>query len=314
MANKKAIDFKKIFIVGGVGLAALIPLRLYQLFFITEEDKSGFLTHVNASVYVFFALLVAFCAALLVLVSVTNKVTASKSVRGKSKALSVGSGLMALGLAYDVAYCASLFIRSLLSYSSGTSIMSYIFSNGMLAVIFEAVCGLLACIYFILFTLSYADGKTTYYDYKLLAIMPLFWAMFRMVRRFMTKISFLVVPDLLLELAMLAFMMLFFMSFARISSQICQKNEMRKAMKYGLVSAFIAMILGVTRLAVTLCGKSDLLPRDFAFIPADLFYAIFTAIYVNACSKTGRDASEDDLLPDSYEEPKNEVDDDFLGK
>lgn len=312
MENKKSIDFKKIFIVGAVSLVLLIPLRLYQLFFLTEDDKSGFLTRINASVYVFFALLVVSLIVLFVLVSVTNKVTASKSVRGKSRALSIGSGLFALGLAYDVAYCASTFIKSLLSYSSGTSVMSYIFSNGMLAVILEAVCGLLACIYFILFALSYSDGKTTYYDYKFLAIMPLFWTMFRMVRRFMTKISFLVVPDLLLELALLAFMMLFFMSFARISSQICQKNEMRKAMKYGLISALIAMLLGVTRLAVTLCGKSSLLPADFAFIPADLFYSIFVIIYVDACSKTGRDASEDDLLPDSYEKPENEVDSDFL--
>lgn len=310
--TKKSIDFKKIFIVFGVGLAALIPTRLYQLFFITEEDKSGFFTRVNASVYVFFGLLAAFCIALFLLVTVTNKVTASKSVRGKSKALAITSGIFALGIAYDVALSASIFIKSLLSYSSAANIATYLFSNGMFAILLEALCGILACIYFILFALSYSDGKTTYYEYKLLAIMPLFWAMFRMVHRFMTKISFTMIADLLLELIMLAFMMLFFMSFARISSQICQKNEMRKAMRYGLLSGFIAVLLGVTRLAVTVCGKTDLLATDFGFIPADLFYGIFVICYVDACSKTGRDASEDDLLPDAYREPENEIDNDFL--
>lgn len=313
MSNKKSIDFKKIFIVFGVGLALLIPTRLYQLFFITENDKSGFYTHTNASVYLFFGLLALFCIILLALVTMTDKVTASKSVRGKSKSLSISAGLFTLGIAYDVAMCTSLFIKSFLSYSSAVSLMTYLFSNGMLAIVLEAICGLLACIYFILFTLSYMDGKTTYYDYKLLAIMPLFWAMFKMVRRFMTKISFTMVADLLLELIMLAFMMLFFMSFARISSQICQKNEMRKAMRYGLVSGFLALIIGVTRLAVTLCGKSELLAADFGFAPADLFYGIFTIFYVDASSKTGRDASEDDLLPDSYSQPENEIDEDFLG-
>lgn len=312
MGNKKSIDFKNIFIVFGAGLALLIPIRLYQLFFITEENKSGFFTHINASVYVFYGLLVIFAAVLLALVSMTDKVTASKSVRGKSKTLALSAGLFALGIAYDVAVSASIFIKSFFSYASATGIVAYLFSNGMLAVALEAVCGLLACIYFILFTLSYSDGKTTYYDYKLLAIMPLFWSMFRMVRRFMTKISFSMVADLILELAMLAFMMLFFMSFARISSQICQKNEMRKAMKYGMVSGFIALLLGVTRLAVTVCGKSELLAENFDFIPADLFYGIFTICYINACSKTGRDASEDDLLPDAYDEPENVIDDDFL--
>lgn len=311
---KKSIDFKKIFIVLGAGLAVLVPLRLYHLFFLTEEDKSGFFTNVNASVYIFYSLLALFAIVLYALVSVTDKVTASKSVRGKSKSLTIGAGLFALGLAYDVAVSSSTFIKSFLSYSSGINLMTYLFSNGMFAVALEAVCGLFACIYFILFALSYSDGKTTYYDYKFLAIMPLFWSMFRMVHRFMTKISFSMVADLLIELFTLAFMMLFFMSFARISSQICQKNEMRKAMKYGVVAAFGALLLGITRLAVTVCGKSNLLAAEFDFIPADLFFGIFAVLYIDACSKTGRDASEDDLLPDAYEEPANEIDDDFLGE
>ncbi len=191
--------------------------------------------------------------------------------------------------------------------------MSYLFSNGMFSVLFEAIFGLCACIYFILFALYYHDGKGSFADYKFLALTPLFWAMFKTVYRFMTKISFIVLADLMLELAMLVFMMLFFMSFARISSQVCQKYEMRKAMKYALIAAMFALVIGVSRLAVTACGLSETLPTGFPFSLTDLTFGVFAIIYVDACSKSGRSADEDELLADETEKPSNEpVNDDFL--
>lgn len=213
-SQKKNIGFKAIYAVLGVALAALIPVRIYQLVCLNERDSSGFFSRVNASVYVFYALAVIFAAAIFVLVTLTNKVTASKSVKGESKPLCVGAALFALGLAYDTGVCIASFIKSVSSYGAGSSVMSYLFSNGMFSVLFEAIFGLCACIYFILFALYYHDGKGSFADYKFLALTPLFWAMFKTVYRFMTKISFIVLADLMLELAMLVFMMLFFMSFA----------------------------------------------------------------------------------------------------
>lgn len=314
LEKKKNISFSKIFALMGVALAVTVPVRIYQLFALTENDGSGFLKDYNFTIWILYAVLAVFSILILAFVTVSDKVTASKSPRGKNRPLAVGAIVMAVGIAYDVAIGFSTFIKSIMSYSSGTSIFSYLFSNGMFAVVLEAICGLAACIYFILYALSYFDGKTTYYEYKLLAIMPLFWAMFRLVHRFMTKISFVMVTDLMLEIFMLAFMLLFFMSFARISSQICQKGEMRKAMRYGVVAAMFALLVGVTRLSVTVCGKTDLLPASFTFSLADLAFGIFAVIYVNACSKTGRSAQEDDLLPDDFEEKtkEEETDDDFL--
>lgn len=312
-STKKNIDFKAIYAVLGVALAALIPIRIYQLVCLNERDSSGFFSRVNASVYVFYALAVIFAAALITLVTLSNKVTASKSVRGKSKPLCVGAALFALGLAYDTGVCVGSFIKSVSSYGAGSNVMAYLFSNGMFSVFFEAIFGLCACIYFILFALYYHDGKGSFSDYKFLALTPLFWAMFRTVYRFMTKISFIVLADLMLELAMLIFMMLFFMSFARISSQICQKYEMRKAMKYAFTAAMFALVIGVSRLAVTVCGLSSTLPSGFPFSLTDLTFGVFAIIYVNSCSKSGRSADEDELLADENGKPSNAaVDEDFL--
>lgn len=140
--TKKDISFGKIFTVMGIALAVLLPTRLYQLFFITESDGTGFFKEIDASVYIFYGAAIVFTVILLLLISITDRVTASKSFRGKNKPLAVGSALFAAGLAYDVAVSASLFIKSVMSFSAGSNIMTYLFSNGMFAVALEAVCGL----------------------------------------------------------------------------------------------------------------------------------------------------------------------------
>ena len=315
LTHKKRISFKAIFAVFGIFTGLLTGLRIYQLLFNTETDKSGFFISNNWSVFALYIGALIFLAIIILLVQLTDKVTASKSPRGKDKRLGVGAALFAAGLAFDVAISISQLIKAIASYVAGENLLAYLMSNGLLACAIGAVFGILGVIYMILFALAYFDGKTTYYEYKLFAIAPLFWAMFRIVRRFMTKISFTVVADLLLELVMLIFMMLFFMSFARISSQICQKYEMRKAMKYGLCAAMFALALGISRLVMTV-AKPSALATDFGFNPADLTFGIFAVLYVNACSKTGRPSSDDDLIEDEEEKKaqEEEIDDDFLNE
>ena len=82
---------------------------------------------------------------------------------------------------------------------------------------------------------------------------------------------------------------------------------------YGLIGAMFALVIGISRLAVTVCGLSSTLPTGFPFSLTDLTFGIFAVIYVAACSKSGRSASEDDLLADNDEKPsKDTVDEDFL--
>ena len=315
MNNKKNISFKLIFAFFGIFTALLTGTRLYQLFRITEADSSGFFTRINPSVYLLYIGAAVGSIALLTLVYFSDRITASKSVREKNKPLAVGALLMAMGLGADVAVSLSKVIMAVTSYTARSGMVVYLFSNGYIAMALEALFGLIGCIYFIVFALSYFDGRATFCEYKLLAIMPLFWSMARIVRRFLTKISFTVVADLLLELIMLAFMMMFFISFARISSQVCQKYEMRKATSFGLIAAMFAIAVSLSRLVVTVGGKSELLPADFPFTAADLAFGIFAVIYINAQSKSGRDASEDELLSDDETvEEEEELDEDFLSE
>lgn len=280
------------------GLVVCIPFRLVQLF-TNIEPNTGFFIENNWTVYCFYAVVVLFVIALAVVSGSFGKIPASRPVLRRDKTLAICSFLFAVGIAYDVIFALAKVMRALTDGSLSNGFFSVMFTDGMFAQLLQAICGMAACIYIILVALSYVGEKATYCDYRFLAIMPLFWALFRMVSRFMTKISFTMVSELLLELLMLAFMLLFLMSFARVSAQVNQKGEMKKIVRYGMPAAFLALLIGITRLVCTVGGRADLLADGFQFSLADIGFGAFAVAYIFTHMRYGRPASEDDLLPDA---------------
>lgn len=306
----KGIDEKVLLASLGLFLLAAIPLRTVQLF-TNMESYTGFFEEVDWTVYTVYAVLALAAVVLAVLPALSAKIPASRPVVQKSKALALGSFAFAAGIAYDVAFCLVKAIRAFEGISAN-GLFTALFTNGLFALILQVICGAASCIFMVLVGLSYTGEKATYGEYRLLAIMPLFWTLFRLVARFMTKISFTMVSELLMELAMLCFMMLFLMSFARISAQISQKGEMKKVFCFGLPAAFFALTIGVTRLICTVGGRSELLADGFPFSLADLGFGIFAVIYLYVHMRFGRPASEDDAIPEVYETPDRRTADDRL--
>ena len=280
------------------GLVVCIPFRLVQLF-TNIEQNTGFFIENNWTVYCFYAVVVLFVIVLAVVAGSFGKIPASRPVLRRDKTLAICSFLFAVGIAYDVIFALAKVMRALTDGSLANGFFSVMFTDGMFAQLLQAICGMAACIYIVLVALSYVGEKATYCDYRFLAIMPLFWALFRMVSRFMTKISFTMVSELLLELLMLAFMLLFLMSFARVSAQVNQKGEMKKNVRYGMPAAFLALLIGITRLVCTVGGRADLLADGFQFSLADIGFGAFAVAYIFTHMRYGRPASEDDLLPNA---------------
>lgn len=280
------------------GLVVCIPFRLVQLF-TNIEQNTGFFIENDWTVYCFYAVVVLFVIALAVVAGSFGKIPASRPVLRRDKTLAICSFLFAVGIAYDVIFALAKVMRALTDGSLANGFFSVMFTDGMFAQLLQAICGMAACIYIVLVALSYVGEKATYCDYRFLAIMPLFWALFRMVSRFMTKISFTMVSELLLELLMLAFMLLFLMSFARVSAQVNQKGEMKKIVRYGMPAAFLALLIGITRLVCTVGGRADLLADGFQFSLADIGFGAFAVAYIFTHMRYGRPASEDDLLPNA---------------
>ena len=176
--------------------------------------------------------------------------------------------------------------------------------------------GVFAAIYMLIFGISYIDGRTTYSQYKFMAITPLFWAMSRIVLRFVRKIAYVNVSDLMLELFMLAFMMIFLLNFARISSGLANSKAMRTVFASGFVSIFFCTVTNLPRLLMVLTANGKALPDEYPFSLCDLGFAIFAFAYIINAMKY---AKENDALELLGEENKSEpdimeTDDNFLSE
>lgn len=280
-----ALDGKALMMALGLFLLAAVPLRTVQLF-TNIEPHTGFFAYRDWTVYTVYAVVAVGILTLAILPACSARLPAPKPISGKHKGAAVGSFLFAAGIAYDVTFTLVKIIRTL-DGVSGKGLFAVLFSEGAFAMLLQAACGVAACIFMVMVGLSFTGEQATYSSYKLLALMPLFWTMFRLVGRFMTKISFTMVSELLLELALLCFMMLFLLSFARVTAQIGQETETKKLVCFGMPAAFLSLLIGITRLICTIGGRTELLADGFAFSLADLTFGIFLVCYLYTHMRCG---------------------------
>lgn len=270
---KKINPILPLYIVVGL-LAMAIPLRTYQFLFITEPG-TGFYKTVDWSVYVLYGLSAVAILMSYILVNLAKNVPASKDdIRKKNPVLAIISVVFALGVIAD----------SVVSFAS--LLMGQVEADSFIALCIEAVFGLFSAIYILIFGVSHFDGKTTYSQLKFLALAPLFWTMGRIITRIMKKIAYVNVADLMLELCLFAFMMIFFLAFARISSGLSNEKSMRSLFASGYVCLFFCALANVPRVILLITGNKELLASEYPVSISDLAFTVFVASYiVNAMKK-----------------------------
>lgn len=298
------------------GLMAVgVVFRMYQLLNIIESD-TGFYRVQDWSIYVMYALCGLAVVVPYVLTTLAKNVPASKSPFRKDMLMAIGSIVFAVGIVFDVVSSLSTFLLNAKGFAAaGLSFMGTV-DQGQAPLLIETVFGIFATIYMLIFGISYIDGRTTYSQYKFMAITPLFWAMSRIVVRFVRKIAYVNVSDLMLELFMLAFMMIFLLNFARISSGLANSKAMRTVFASGFVSIFFCTVTNLPRLLMVLTANGKALPDEYPFSLCDLGFAIFAFAYIINAMKY---AKENDALELLGEEAKNEpdimeTDDNFLSE
>lgn len=310
---EKISPLSSLYVVLGL-LCAAVPVRMYQLLDVVESD-TGFYKTENWSVYLMYALGVAAVIVPYVLTFLSKNVPASKSPFRKNKFLAVSSIAFAVGIVLDVVSAVSSFLINARSFGRvGMSAFGTL-DQGQIPLLLEAVFGVFAAIYLFVFGISYIDGRTTYSQYKFLAITPLFWAMSRIVLRFMRKIAYVNVSDLMLEIFILAFMMLFLLSFARICSGLSNAKAMRSLFASGFVSLFFAVTANLPRLIVLCTGNFGALPDEYPFSLCDLAFAVFVFAYVINAINCAKENDSAELLDEAPEEKGSmETDDNFLSE
>lgn len=270
---KKINPVLPLYIVVGL-LCLAIPFRTYQLLFITEQ-ATGFYTKLDWSVYAIYGLSALAILVSVILVNLAKNVPSSRDeIRKKNVFSAVTSILFAIGIIID----SVLAITSILAGIAG--------ADSLGSIVIEAVFGVFAAIYFMIFGISNFDGKTTYFQYRFMALAPLAWTTGRIIIRFMKKISYVNVADLMLEIFILASMMIFFLAFARISSGLSNEKSMRSLFASGYVCIFFCSLANIPRIVLMVTGNSAHIPAEYPLSFCDLAFALFVVAYiVNAMNK-----------------------------
>ena len=255
-----------------------LPLRVFQLMQNVEANTGFWINRDSITVYILYAVL-GIGIVLPILLSLIYK-------RGLGKTVEVGEKKL-LGGIFSFILSATLIVNAITRYgdfsdaffsiSNSANMFSELSKSGGIAMVLEAFFAVVSAIFFIMYGIAQINGKSAS-EYKLLAIMPLFWSVFRILR-FMREISFLNVSELFLELLMIAFLLMFFMAFAQVTAKVNGKGVEWKLFAYGLPAALLCLLCFVPRVIVTILGKGEFIYALSSIEFCDLGVALFI-IYV----------------------------------
>lgn len=271
------------------GIAALIiavPLRIYQYINIINPE-TGFYDEKNASVFILYAILTV-AVVLGIFIPFSRKNTMKMvPVSTKSIGFTVVSLIFAVALIVD---SASQLMDYFDLFSSGAamttdSLKDYISAQGGTILLLQAVFGGLSAVYFFVTGVTVGLGNSDSSKFKILALMPVVWSIFRLLYRFKRTISFINVSDLFLELFLVVFSLLFLFSLAQVNSKIDTYDE-DSSMKsvywtifgYGIPAAVLALTVFLPRFLIAVAGKSELLNPMYGIHASDFAFAVY-AVY-----------------------------------
>lgn len=261
------------FVIFALGVISAIPIRCYQMFNMLDSE-TGFYLKTNVTI----PLLNCILAGVFVLAVVISYLGKKNTIRpiGRNIPLAVVSYLFAFSLIADGIN--KLFEASL----NGIQVQDgFVLAQGIFA--------LLSSIFFIIVGISFTAGTDSFVRRGILAVMPVFWAISRILQRFSVAIDFKNVSELLYELAMLCLVMLFFMSFARVYVSTEGANMSWRIFAFGIPAALFAFLCSLPRFLVKFMGMPERLVKNSPPEIADLGMAIFIVAVLIAFVSGRRD-------------------------
>lgn len=257
-----------------------VPLRVYQYLKLINPT-TGFFESNDFSIPVTYGIL-ALALVICIIFSYFNHKSIQPVTIGKgSKIFLTVSLIMAIGAAVD---CIGLVtdVTDLLDdvpkYFDFEKTTAYLSSQGGTLKVFEAVFAALSAFYFAVSGLSSLNNDTKP-KFRLLALSPVVWCVFRLLFRFKRTIAFINVSDLLIELFAIVMTMVFFLAYAQIKSKIDSDSIFWKIYGYGLPAAMLALVCFVPKLILILTGQSDAINELHPIRVSDLTFAVY-AIYI----------------------------------
>lgn len=271
------------FVIFALGVISAIPIRCYQMFNMLDSE-TGFYLKTNVTIPLLNCILVGVFV-LAVVISYLGKKNTIRPI-GRNIPLAVVSYLFAFSLIADGIN--KLFEASL----NGIQVQDgFVLAQGVFA--------LLSSIFFIIVGISFTAGTDSFVRRGILAVMPVFWAISRILQRFSVAIDFKNVSELLYELAMLCLVMLFFMSFARVYVSTEGANMSWRIFAFGIPAALFAFLCSLPRFLVKFTGMPERLVKNSPPEIADLGMAIFIVAVLIAFVSGRRDPVLDTDISDT---------------
>ena len=258
-----------------LGISAIISviIRCIQMGKFIDSE-TGFTTGGKFFSVILILVLVATVIAFLVKAYLTAESEKIQVQGVKSKPLGAATAFFAASLFFD-------FISGLTSMSGADSAdFKSLMLTGAMPRFLQSVFALLSAFYFLFLALDYLKGTAKASKHRVLATMPVAWAGFRMVCRFVRQISFVKVSDLFFELVMLAFMLIFFMALAQVVSGVYSEGFRWRLPSFGAAAALIAIMLSVPRLIFTVVSFENFINPQHTFQIADFAFFIFIFVFV----------------------------------
>ncbi|MCR5484513.1 MAG: hypothetical protein K6F09_02850 [Clostridiales bacterium] len=291
--NKKALN-PRFFLILLLGtLIISVPTRIYQLLNVIEPG-TGFWKNDSPTIYFLYGIIAVFVLICLVYPNIKRKdLRTCVPSADKNIGVCITSFLLSASMAYDavIKYGDFSDIYNGYDFYSDMTFRQYLVKSGGVAMALETLFAFISVIYFLLYGISALKGKSPS-EYKLLAVSPILWGIFRIIYRFMRTISFLRVSELFFELCMIVFIIMFFMAFAQITAKVNGKGLEWKLFGYGVPTAFFCILCFLPRFVLTVMGKSDLLtdqsPAEYcdAAIAAFIIVNLISIVKNNSAKKS----------------------------
>lgn len=287
---------KSLFGIFAAAMIVVLPLRAYQMIFLIDPE-TGFYSKTNFTVPLLYVFLCLVGIAFIVLSYFPKNMPFGSGAKN-GKMFAVLSFLIAVSFIVDAGIqtseiFAALTFTDVTGYSNPQVITaSSILNSDTLLIFARIIFAVVSCVYFAILGFNYCGIIYDASQFKILALGPLAWVIVRLISDFMWKINYRNISDLLLEMFMLAAFMFFFMSFARINSNVNRETAYRKLYAFGFIGSLLSLMLSVPKLILIILGQSERIAKDFSFSLADFLIGIYIIYYlfVNIKSQNISDA------------------------
>ena len=262
------------------GILIACPIRIFQMLKNIDPVTGFFDDYSNFTIIILYAVLGLGSVLILLLSFLSGRVPASIAPKGRRIPLGVTSIVFAATLFYDAIY-------NYIPRSQGTATIVQNVQSLSTIHHFHALFAFLSCCYLIVFSISYMTGKTFHKKLKILSLAPLVWSIMRVLEKITVIISIVRVSELLLELCAFVFLMLFFLTFARVVSDVNSKGSMWSVISCGAVATLFMLTYSIPRFMLMVTGNSESLVSGYPVNFADIGCALFIITFIVTTLRCG---------------------------